>query len=298
MQINKPFTLILIFMVIVIIASPRAAFGNYYVGFYNVINWPVLSVSIVNGTSTNDGIIIVISPSIQVTQYTVFSGIALIGNEYLLVNGIIYSNGTIYITSTTPVNTTVSTNTNSVFNTTQPIVNTTYGGFEYIVEGKHIYRAGQIRIPPINSSRIRNITSNVVIRNVTSSVVVHEASAPREPVVLMRIPIYVSLFATISIIALFMLIPAIRFYVGDNKECINEAFIKLIKKLGLKDPSLTHRDIGNYLKDHLIGVDEDLIDRLINYYETTIYGNGNVKCEEFKSLIRQLVRESVRRRGG
>jgi hypothetical protein len=114
----------------------------------------------------------------------------------------------------------------------------------------------------------------------------------------MRIPIYVSLFATISIIALFMLIPAIRFYVGDNKECINKAFIKLIKKLGLKDSSLTHRDIGNYLKDHLIGVDEGLIDRLINYYETTIYGNDNVKCEEFKSLIRQLVRESVRRRGG
>ncbi|MGC9152826.1 MAG: hypothetical protein ACP5GY_03720 [Vulcanisaeta sp.] len=305
MQINKSF--IIVIMLSLIIATTllpiEALGGSNYIGFYSSINWPVISVSIINGSHVDNGIIIIISPSTKLNQqYEIFSGIYVVGSDYFLVNGVIYINGTIYITALTPVNVTLSS---SNVKPATGIGNVNYGGFEYMVKGGHTYRAGQIESQTIGLPTIHSINSvgnmnNFNINNAIngSEKATYELNQPhpsntKSPSSLI---LNASLITTLLLIILLLASPFIKYELSNNKDCINREFTKLIKKLGLNDPSLTHRDIGNYLKKSLY-LDDDLIDHLINYYEIAMYSNKNVECEEFKALINEIINARIRRRG-
>ncbi|WP_243665586.1 hypothetical protein [Vulcanisaeta sp. JCM 16159] len=43
-------------------------------------------------------------------------------------------------------------------------------------------------------------------------------------------------------------------------------------------------------------VNNDIIDKVINYYEMAIYGNRPIKCEEFKKLIKEALNAGSRGR--
>ncbi|WP_054843521.1 hypothetical protein [Vulcanisaeta souniana] len=152
MQINKPFIPVLTALLLIIaLFTPLYAIGGTYVGFYNIINWPVISVVLYNGTSTGNGVVIVITPENPLNQqYEAFSGIGLISDHYFLINGVIYANGTINIASLTPVNASMSSGgvSNAISGTGN---NSAYGGFEHVVIGGRTYGVGQIRIRQLPS---------------------------------------------------------------------------------------------------------------------------------------------------
>ena len=78
-----------------------------------------------------------------------------------------------------------------------------------------------------------------------------------------------------------------------DKECINELFARFIRVLGIRDPSLTHRGIRNYLMRDS-SANNGAVDKVIYYYELAAYGNKPIKCEEFKRVIRETVNAGSR----
>lgn len=274
--------------------------GNTYVGFYNVINWPVISVSVINGTYTSNGIVILISPEEPLNQeYATFTGIGLIGGNYLLINGIIYANGTIDIAETIPINASVSLGVTNNKAIAQLGINITTYPSDYEMIGQRTYHIGQLE---------REFSINAAINN--SALVIHGTQLGNSPsnktgIMSMKMRgnrsiVYAiidsSLITTIALITLLMISPSVlKYQVYNDKECINELFAGLIRRLGIRDPSLTHRDIRNYLAGDP-RVNNDIIDKLIDYYEAAIYGNKPIKCEEFKKVIREALNASARGR--
>jgi hypothetical protein len=303
MRINKTFALILTLIALVLITSK--ALATYYMGFYEIIKWPIISIVIINGSSANEGIAIIITPSsLDNQQYYVFSGICVLGNGYFIINGILYMNGTMEIYSLTPLNTTMgmekTPSSSSVVALTR---NTTeYGGFEYIVVGGRTYRVSQYRSAPLNTKASIGALNNSIatgtgVINVANNLHGGHNKSTGTQSSLGHLIITASLASTLSIIALLITIPFMGVGAGGGRECINKSFIWLIRKLGLKDPSLTHREVGEYIIKQL-HVDHQLVDKLINYYEIAIYGGVDIKCEEFKALIKQVIDGGVGRRSG
>ncbi len=267
-------------------------------GFYNIINWPAISVILYNGTSTGNGVLIIITPENSLNQqYEAFSGIGLINNHYFLTNGVIYANGTIYIASLTPVN--ASIGSGSVSNVISGTGNNSvYGGFEHVVIGGRTYSIGQIRTGQLSSgirgtSIVNNSTNQVV--NATTTPTQFTTSRKSTRALSLRVVLLdFSTITTLLLITMLILTPFIELDSRNYRDCINTSFIGLVRRLGLRNPSLTHRDVGSYLVGNL-GINNDAVNRLINYYEVAIYGNGDVNCEEFKELVRTVLNE-VRRR--
>ncbi|WP_054849531.1 hypothetical protein [Vulcanisaeta sp. JCM 14467] len=283
MPINKSLALraliITLILLSIFLSSANTASGGY-VGFYSTINWPVISVSIVNGTQTSSGVIIVISPrEIPSQQYEAFTGIGLIGGDYLLVNGIIYANGTISIAEFVPVNTSVSPGITGSKTTTQSSINITAYPSDYELIGQRAYHVGQlVRESSINTIMAINTNTSAIynghkqLMSVQSGNIHTKSTKARNTYAVIYVMINFSLIATIALIALLMIAPILRYQVYDNRECINELFIRFVRRLGVKDPSLTHRDIRNYLMRYS-GVNNEAIDKAIYYYELAVYGN-------------------------
>ncbi|WP_054854932.1 hypothetical protein [Vulcanisaeta sp. JCM 16161] len=240
-----------------------------------------------------------ISPGRLLNQeYTAFTGIGLIGGNYLLIDGIIYANGTIDIAELMPINSSVSLGTINNGAIAQLGINVTTYPTDYEIIGQRTYHIGQLeRGSSINTV----VNSNVLVINGKQLVGTrnNEVSIMKEEMRSSHVIIYLiidfTLIATTALIALLLIMPLLRYQVYDDKECINESFAKFVRRLGVKDPSLTHRDIRNYLM-RSSKVNDDIIDRLINYYEVAIYGNRPVKCEEFKKVIREALNANVRGR--
>jgi len=294
MGVNKPFTLILTLLILVLIMIADATAATNYMGFYEVINWPIISISIINGTSTSHGVIIIISPNKPVNQqYYIFAGIGVLGNGYFLIDGMLYPNGTISIYSLTLLNTTISKG-----NVTTAVTynNTEYGGFENIIVGGHTYREGRVPIMPLRTSSSQ-ATANTTATGMGGSVnsLTVKSKVVANNVSLRYLVVMVSLITSFSLITLSIILPLIGTGRSEGRVCINDSFIRLIRKLGLSNPSLTHRDVGDYLINHL-HVNEGLVNKLINYYEIAIYGGVHIECEEFKALIKQVIDEGIRRR--
>ena len=299
MPINKSLVfkaLILALILLPISLSSISTVSGEYIGFYNVINWPVISVSIVNGTRTSSGVIIVISPEETPSQqYEAFTGIGLISGDYLLVNGIIYANGTISIAEFVPVNASVSPGIISSKTTTQLGINITAYPSDYELIGQRIYHVGQLmRESSVNTIMAINTNTSAIynghkqLMSAQSGNTHIKNTKARSTHAVVYVMISFSLIATIALIALLMIATMLRYQVYDDRECINELFTRFVRKLGVKDPSLTHRDIRNYLMRHS-GVSNEAIDKVIYYYELAVYGNKPIKCEEFKKVIRDAV---------
>ncbi len=223
--------------------------GNAYVGFYNVINWPVISVSVINGTYTSNGIVILISPEEPLNQeYAAFTGIGLIGGNYLLINGIIYANGTIDIAETIPINASVSLGVTNNRAIAQLGINITTYPSDYEMIGQRTYHIGQLE---------REFSINAAINS--SALVIHGTQLGNSPsnktgIMSMKMRgnrsiVYAiidsSLITTIALITLLMISPSVlKYQVYNDKECINELFAELIRRLGIRDPSLT---IGTFV---------------------------------------------------
>jgi len=301
MLINKSLIpMAILILIVALIITPGTVFSNTYVGFYNIINWPVLSVTLINGTSKSNGIIIVISPGELSNQpYEIFSGIGLISDNYLLVDGIIYTNGTISIAELTPINASISSGNVGNEVTATPGVNITiYGTSDYVVIGQRTYHVGQMT--ERSSIMSNNVSGNFIMSNGNinnaQSTVMHSVNKKGESSnIIMHIIVNSSLLTTVLMITLLISLPFLRIQIRDNKDCINDAFIKFVKKLGVRDPSLTHRDLSKYLLRNNYQLN-DTVNRVINYYEMAIYGNRPIKCEEFKRLVKEVLNAGIYRR--
>ncbi len=315
--INKPISLILLIMLInkslalriivltftllsIFLFSSINALGNTYVGFYTVINWPVISISLINGTYTNNGIVIVIAPGTPGRGYTVFTGVGLIGGNYLLINGVMYANGTIAIAESIPINASINLSTVNNKAITQLGINVTTYPSDYEVIGQRTYHIGQLEREysintVINSSALVAHGKQLggVVSN--SGKVSNTSKETQGNYVITYAVIDSSLIATTALITLLIISPLLKYQVFDDRECIDDLFTKLVRRLGVEDPSLTHRDIRNYLT-RSFRVNNDYVDRLINYYEVAIYGNRPIKCEEFKKVIREILNAGARGR--
>ena len=304
MPINKSlvFKALILTLILLPISLSLTNAATEYVGFYNVISWPVISVSIINGTQTSNGVIIVISPGeIQSQQYEAFTGIGLIGGDYLLINGIIYVNGTISIAELVPVNTSVSLGIINNGITTQLSINVTEYPSDYELIGQRTYHVGQLERESSINTIIINISAPTIhneykqLGGIQSSKTHITSTRVQGTHTIIYIVINFSLIATIALIALLMISPILKYQVYDDRECINELFTRFVRGLGIKDPSLTHRDIRNYLmRDSK--VNNEVINRVIYYYEIAVYGNKPIKCEEFKKVIREALNASARGR--
>ncbi|WP_054856803.1 hypothetical protein [Vulcanisaeta sp. JCM 16159] len=250
MPINKTLVYMTILLTLIItLIPPINALGSTYTGFYNIINWPVISVSIINGTYTSNGIVIVISPQeLPNQQYYAFTGIGLIGNNYLLINGIIYANGTISIAEITAINASVSLSSNNEINTQSSYNITTYPS-DYEVVGQRTYHIGKIvGKTATNTAMTGSNNSSAIYKGQTSNIQFSAIHGTNVEVSNNGIIIYIiinsSVIATISLIAMSMIMPLLKYRVHNDKECIDELFTKLVKKTGLKDLSLT---IGTFV---------------------------------------------------
>ncbi len=304
MLVNKSLALravIPILTLLLALSSAIGALGGTYVGFYKVINWPVISVSLINGTYASNGIIIVISPEVEPNQqYEAFSGIGLIGGGYFLVNGIIYVNGTISIMELTPINSSMGLGIGNNETTAQLSINITAYPSDYEVVGQRTYHIGQLERGISITAAMGNVSGVVIHGGQTTIVRRNGGNATGEGVRSIYVPIYViinsSLTSTIALIVLLIAAPSLlKYQVHDDRECINDLFVKVVRRLGVRDPSLTHRDIRNYLTG-IPGVNNGVIDEVIHYYEMAIYGNKPIKCEEFKRLIEVILNAGVRGR--
>ncbi len=99
---------------------------------------------------------------------------------------------------------------------------------------------------------------------------------------------WVTVGFTITLMCMLMVAQQLVLRMRRNpRECLEEGIVKIVRRLGIREPSTTHRDSLRILS---LRVNDDLVTRLLLMYEEGVYGGRNVDCDEYTRLLRKLLK--------
>lgn len=258
------FLTIFTFTLIIIVLTPYTAMSSTILinATYILVSWPVVTIDLPNNTL---GILVIVSSN--VTQLnTAFTGMLTLenGSSYIVYGFIGTEN--VYIFSMEPI--TESQNTG--------LRNT-----EVILHGQRV--AGTI---------IDNASINAGVINNTSTTVSSTArkatikAMGRQSLYMVFMGMMVG--SILSLIGMTMVMQYVIPEISRNaRECLEDGMVRVIRKLGIREPSTTHRDLRRVLG---LRVNEELLGRFLLMYEEGVYGGKDVDCKEYRKLLRKLMK--------
>ncbi len=239
---------------------------NYlYSGNYEPIAWPVINVTLtVNGSLTN-GVIIVVSPSTESINEA-FTGLLILPNNtsYYVVTGFLGSSS-IYIISIEKM-------------PNQSLINTQYSQYYGTGEKGTVRRNLSGLSNSIISVSTGNLSRTGSIKEVSKHRVIWNINYPLIVVTTMLVII------SVSLISMYM-----RRNMKYPPECLEYGITKVVQRMRINEPGITHRELGNYIIDHIH--DRQTVEEMIKLFEEGMYGRRRVDCRRFMTLIKRVLRK-------
>ncbi len=236
---------------------------NYlYGGSYELIAWPVINVTLaVNGSLIN-GVVIVVSPSTESINEA-FTGLLILpNNTSYIVTGFLGSSS-IYIISIEKM-------------PNQSLINTQYSQY---------YGTGEKGTVRRNLSGLSNSITSVSTGNLSNTGSIKEASKHR---VIWNIDYPLIVVTTMLVIISVSLISMYMRRSMRYPECLEYGITKVVRKMRINEPGITHRELGNYIIDRIH--DRQTVEEMIRLFEEGVYGRRRVDCRRFMALIKRVLK--------
>jgi hypothetical protein len=271
------FPLLIIIAIIIALIQINAtmagsAMSYVYSGTYEPIMWPILNVTLTINNTMIRGTLIVVSPSSQ-TMNQVFTGLLVLQNNTSYIATGFLGTSLIYIVSIEKLN------TNPPGNNTNPISN---GVLTRSVTRRSYENGGMVGVSNITGGSGGALHIGGVVNNTVSSKAINQHSLGYT--LLMMVVVVTSIVISIS----SLLITLGRGRWTRYPDCLDRGISKVIRDMGIREPGITHRELGNYLIDR-VG-DEHIVRELIKMYEEGVYGGRRVDCREYLLLVKKVLK--------
>ncbi len=271
MNLKKIFLQILISVIITallfiaVITDASSMYNYQYSGNYELIMWPILNVTLPLGKTTVNCVLIIVSPN-SASINEAFTGLLILPNNTSYVVTGFLGSSTVYIVSIEKLTTQTLNNANNP-----------YSG----LIAQHITNKRTLINSTINTSGSLTRTTNNNI-NKAGTIVNNNVKNP-------------GYLLPIIIVTTILIISTSLLFIVDSRrrieypKCLEDGLIKIIKKAKIRQPGLTHRELGNYLIDR-VG-NKYVIEEVIRMFEEGVYGGKEVDCKRYLSLISEVLRK-------
>ncbi|MGC8543042.1 MAG: hypothetical protein ACP5NQ_03790, partial [Vulcanisaeta sp.] len=230
--------------------------------------WPILNVTLPLGKTTVNCVLIIVSPN-SASINEAFTGLLILPNNTSYVVTGFLGSSTVYIVSIEKLTTQTLNNANNPYS----------GLIAQYITNKRTLINSTINTSNTSGSLTRTTNNNI---NKAGSIV---NSNVKNPGYLLPIIIV----TTILIISTSLLLIVNSRRRMEYPKCLEDGLVKIIKKAKIRQPGLTHRELGNYLIDR-IG-NKYVIEEVIRMFEEGVYGGKEVDCKRYLSLISEVLRK-------
>ncbi|WP_048056846.1 hypothetical protein [Vulcanisaeta moutnovskia] len=237
---------------------------NYlYSGNYEPIAWPILNVTLTVNKSLTNGIVIIVSPSTESINKA-FTGLLILPNNTSYVITGFLGSSLIYIISIERM-------------PNQSVINNQYSQY-YETNGR-----GNIKKNLGNAAD--NLTTSSSMGNLTKAGGKGESRKYEAPWNL-NYPLIV-IIVTIIMISVSLATMYMRRSM-KYPDCLEYGIMKIMQKMRIREPGITHRELGNYIIDRVN--ERQTVEEMVRLFEEGMYGNREVNCRRFMTLVRRILK--------